>query len=66
MSIEESEQVELDQLLILEEFRYWDAYRNNVPKAELEDIAQKIKKLKTTMISMGKLKELSMAKKGTN
>lgn len=37
---------DLDLLIVLEEFRYWDAKRNHVPENELEKISANIASLK--------------------
>ena len=46
MNIEQLEENQLSLLIMMEEFRYWDASRNNVPKTNLDEIILNIKKMK--------------------
>jgi hypothetical protein len=46
MNMKQTEETQLNFHILLEEFRYWDASRNNVPKIELEKIKSGIKKMK--------------------
>ena len=46
MDFENLDESKLNQLIIMEEFRLWDAKRNKVPEAILEEIRTAIKTLK--------------------
>ncbi|HEX8333373.1 MAG TPA: hypothetical protein VF622_12155 [Segetibacter sp.] len=51
MNTEQLEEGQLNLLILMEEFRYWDASRNKVPEIELDEIKMKIKKMKKIKVS---------------
>jgi hypothetical protein len=50
MRKESPDTARLNQLILLEEFRYWDALRNGVSQNVLESIRERIKTLKAGSI----------------
>ena len=53
MEFEQFDEHELYHRITMEEFKFWDARRNNVPKIELDEIKSTIKKLKSLRIVSG-------------
>jgi hypothetical protein len=51
MNIENLEEDQINLLIVMEEFRYWDASRNQVPKLKLEEIKLTIKKMKKIRVA---------------